>query len=256
MWKFSDIHQVREKWYDFWKDSDNFVSGLRYHEQERGPCGKPISSRVMYFNFLLSPEIGLSKVVSVVQLMILGDQYLSVFFLKDLRRLYRDRLNYLGADEDMIKNVKVTGLKEQLLGKIPRLHIQENRKIVILTVKEDVGRATVEFSQNTWHDEEITKSCENCTYISNYQEKIEGDLSKQHQKLSVPPHLLNLVSLVLDGETTTENASTNAETAATNLAQLLQFNAVKAKTRCDGLLRHSRSPINPLSDKNWTPCSC
>ena len=103
----------------------------------------------MYFNFLLSPEIGLSKVVSVVQLMILGDQYLSVFFLKDLRRLYRDRLNYLGADEDMIKNVKVTGLEEQLLGKIPRLHIQENGKIVILTVKEDVGRATVEFSQNT-----------------------------------------------------------------------------------------------------------
>ena len=103
----------------------------------------------MYFNFLLSPEIGLSKVVSVVQLMILGDQYLSVFFLKDLRRLYRDRLNYLGADEDMIKNVKVTELKEQLLGKIPRLHIQENRKIVILTVKENVGRATVEFSQNT-----------------------------------------------------------------------------------------------------------
>ena len=49
----------------------------------------------------------------------------------------------------MIKNVKVTGLKEQLLGKIPRLHIQENGKIVILTVKEDVGRATVEFSQNT-----------------------------------------------------------------------------------------------------------
>ena len=39
MWKFSDIHQVREKWYDFWKDSDNFVSGLRYHEQERDRVG-------------------------------------------------------------------------------------------------------------------------------------------------------------------------------------------------------------------------
>ena len=52
----------------------------------------------MDFNFLLSAGIALSKVVSVVQEKIFGDQ---------------DQLKYLGADEDMIKNVNVTRLKEQ-----------------------------------------------------------------------------------------------------------------------------------------------
>ena len=54
-----------------------------------------------------------------------------------------------------------------------------------------------------------------------------------------------------------ENASTNAETAATNLAQLLRFDAVKTKQRCDGFLSHfSKFNELPLPEKNWTPCSC
>ena len=66
----------------------------------------------MDFNFLLFAGISLSEVVSVVQEKILGDQNTLVFFLKDLQRLYQDRLKNLGADEDMIKNVNVTRLKE------------------------------------------------------------------------------------------------------------------------------------------------
>ena len=46
---------------------------------------------------------------------------------------------------------------------------------------------------------------------------------------------------MFDGETTIEKASVNAETVATNLAQLLQFNAVKTKRSCDGFLEHSKS---------------
>ena len=75
------------------------------------PCAS-IFSRVMDFNFLLSAGISLSEVVSVVQEKILGDQNTLVFFLKDLQRLYQDWLKNLGADEDMIKNVNVTRLKE------------------------------------------------------------------------------------------------------------------------------------------------
>ena len=57
-------------------------------------------SRVIDFNFALSAGITLSEVVSVVQEKILCDQHTLVFFLKDLRRLYQDRLKYLGRDED------------------------------------------------------------------------------------------------------------------------------------------------------------
>ena len=103
---------------NFREKSANVVSGLEYHEQEREPCA-PFFSRLMDLNFLLSPEIVLSEVVSVVQETILGDQHTSVLFLKDLRRLYQERLKYLGADEDMIKNINVERLKEGLLEEIP-----------------------------------------------------------------------------------------------------------------------------------------
>ena len=112
----------------FREKSVNFISRLEYQEQEREPCA-PIFSRVMDFNFVLSSEIALSKVVSVVQERIFGDQNTSVFFLKDLRSSYQDQLEYRGGDEDMIKNVKMTRLTEQLLGKIPLLQEQKKWKI-------------------------------------------------------------------------------------------------------------------------------
>ena len=61
--------------------------------------------------------------------------------------------------------------------------------------------------------------------------------------------MLNLVSLILDGELAIENLSTNAETATTNLAQLLRFTAVKTKRGCDGFLRHSQCNEPPLPVK-------
>ena len=102
----------------FREKSANVVSGLEHHEQEREPCVL-LFTRLMDFNFLLSPEISLSEVVSVVQETILGRQHTSVLFLKDLRRLYQERLKYLGADEDMIKNVDVERVKKQLFDEIP-----------------------------------------------------------------------------------------------------------------------------------------
>ena len=57
---------------------------------------------------------------------------------------------------------------------------------------------------------------------------------------------ITLISLILDEETITENASTHAETEATNLAQLLRFNAVKTKRRCDGFLKDSKLNESPL----------
>ena len=69
------------------------------------------------------------------------------------------------------------------------------------------------------------------------KETFDGDLSIKRQKESVPLPLLNLVSLIIDGETTIDNATTNAAKVATNLALLLRFNVVKTKRRSDGFLR-------------------
>ena len=79
------------------------------------------------------------------------------------------------------------------------------------------------------------------SYLDFYLQK------RKHLKVLLP--LLNLVSLILYGETIIENALANAETVVTNLAQLLRFNAVKTKQRCDGSLMHSskfNEPLRPL----------
>ena len=89
---------------NFREKSADFVSGLDYQEQEREPY-PPIFNRVMGFNFLLSVRIVLSEVVRVVHEKILGGHHTSVFFLRDLWRLYQDQLKYLSSDEDMIKTL-------------------------------------------------------------------------------------------------------------------------------------------------------
>ena len=158
--------------------------------------------------------------MSIVQEKILGDQNTSAFFLKDLKKLYKDRLKYLGADEDTVKNVNSTRLKDQLLDEIPGLRVQKNRKFIMLTLEEEVGKAMVECSQNTWHDEGIilSKAARIVRrYLFSKDETFDGDLSTKRQKESVPLPLLNLVSLIIDGETTIDNASTNAAKVATNL---------------------------------------
>ena len=85
-----------------------------------------------------------------------------------------------------------------------------------------------------------------CRFLFTKEETFEGDLSKQWQKAFVLLLLLNLISLIFNREKTIENASTNAETVATNWTQLLRSNAVKTKRRCDGFLRHFKFNELPL----------
>ena len=98
--------------------------------------------------------------------------------------------------------------------------------------------------QNTWRDEGIIllKAARIVRRFLFPKEETFGEyLSEQQQKAFVPLPFLHLASLILDREKTIEIAWTNAETVATNLAQLLRFNAVKTKRRCDGFLRQFKS---------------
>ena len=109
-------------------------------------------------------------------------------------------MKYLGADDDIIKNVNATRLKDQLLGEIPGLRVQKSGKFVVLTLEEDVGKAVVECSQNTWHEEGIilSKAARIVRrFLFSKEETFDGDLSIKRKKKSVPLPLLNLVSLII-----------------------------------------------------------
>eukprot|EP00794_Sanderia_malayensis_P004251 gene4251-4816_t len=196
--------------------------------------------------------IALSEVVNLIQGKILIDKQTPVFYMKDLRQVYEDRLRFLGAPEDIIKNVNVTRLKNDLLREIPGMCEQKNGKYVILTVEEQFGKALIECSQSTLQDDGIILS-KAARIVRRFlfasDESFDGDLSRIRQKSSVPLPLLNLVSLIIDGESSFEDMSPFAESIAVNLAQLLRFNAVKTKRRSKGYVRHSRNNEPPLPVK-------
>ena len=69
-------------------------------------------------------------------------------YLKDLRKLYQDRLKCVGASEDIITNVNVMRLKEDLQ-EIPGFLEQRNGRCVVITIADELGKGLVECSQNT-----------------------------------------------------------------------------------------------------------
>ena len=187
--------------------------------------------------------IALSEIASIIEEKVLHDKQTPVFYVKDLKKMYQNRLKTLGASEIMIQNVNVTRMKEDLLEQVPGLREQRDGKYVILTVDDEFGRALIQCSQNTMKEDGIiiskaAKIVRRCMFKED--EIFDGNLSSRKQKSSVSVTLLRLVSLIMNGENSEENVSTAVESSTLNMAQLLRFNSLKGKRRCSGSVRHSR----------------
>ena len=196
--------------------------------------------------------IALSEIASIIEEKVLHDKQTPVFYVKDLKKMYQNRLKTLGASEIMIQNVNVTRMKEDLLEQVPGLREQRDGKYVILTVDDEFGRALIQCSQNTMKEDGIiiskaAKIVRRCMFKED--EIFDGNLSSRKQKSSVSVTLLRLVSLIMNGENSEENVSTAVESLTLNMAQLLRFNSVKGKRRCSGSVRHSRINEPPLPVK-------
>ena len=84
-------------------------------------------------------------------------------------------------------------------------------------------------------------------YIFRKEEFFDGDVSTVRQKKSVPPHLLHLIDLILEGAKQCEDISTSTSAIALKLAELIQFNAVKQRRRSSASIRrYSKSNEPPL----------
>ena len=66
---------------------------------------------------------------------------ISVFMMKELRRLYQEMLRNVDASGEIINNVNVTRLKEETLNKVLTLCKQRIGKFVLLTLDGQVGTA-------------------------------------------------------------------------------------------------------------------
>ena len=65
--------------------------------------------------------ISLNEVLLSMETQIENQIQVPVFFMKDLKKLYQQKLNYLEAAPDFIDNVHVTRLKKEILKRIPGL---------------------------------------------------------------------------------------------------------------------------------------
>ena len=63
--------------------------------------------------------ISLNEVLLSMETQIENQIQVPVFFMKDLKKLYQQKLNYLEAAPDFIDNVHVTRLKKEILKRIP-----------------------------------------------------------------------------------------------------------------------------------------
>ena len=122
--------------------------------------------------------------------------------MKDLRAMYQQTLKQLGASKEQVDRVNVTRLKNNILTEVSGLCEQKKGKYVFLTLDGVMGKALFEASCNSTTDEGII-ICKAASIIRKHMfitdESFDDDLSTIRQKSSVPPHLLHLIGLILEG---------------------------------------------------------
>ena len=190
--------------------------------------------------------IALSEVITAMEAQISDQSQVPVFFMKDIKELYKDKLQYLEASKDLIENIHVTRLKNEILKRIPGLCEQNNGKFSVVTLDGESGRALFKASQTSTTDEGmILSKAARVIRRSMFQKQeiFDGDLSFEKQKLAVSKELLHLVSLILDDNSLSDNndVCTQTEAIKLNLAQLIQYNSVKKKRQLSNKTRHSKN---------------
>uniref|UniRef100_UPI00358F83C1 uncharacterized protein n=1 Tax=Myxine glutinosa TaxID=7769 RepID=UPI00358F83C1 len=151
-----------------------------------------------------------------------------VFRLADLVQLYQSRMEQLGVQLDT--RVHSTRLKQRLLAQFPDMRAHTKGRDILMAFEEDVGAA-------------LAKACEldsdsDAVHLAHAAQIVRSHMFGEAkpftgfpevcQEESVPPLLLALVSMILEGPSIKEQmADTNPAAIAT--AQILKFNSINHK---------------------------
>ena len=87
----------------------------------------------LFVKFFFS-GIALSEVANTIQELIISSETTPVFYMKDLRVMYQEKLEELGASNEQIERVNVTRLKEHLLKEVYDLCEEKEGKCILLTL--------------------------------------------------------------------------------------------------------------------------
>lgn len=175
-----------------------------------------------------------------------------VFKLADLANLYQTRMDQLGVTTASSR-LHSTRLKERLLAALPHLSAHTEGRDVLLTFEDDVGAALKQACRHESDANHLAKAAQIVRQDMFKQSfSFNGSIEKGTQQAVIPPSLLALVNMVMNGPNIKHQSdlSTEATTAARSISQLVMFNSVKharANVCVETGLRHNRERETPLT---------
>jgi len=176
----------------------------------------------------------------------------AVFTLSKLSDLYEEQLKRHNVKGPF--GVHATRLKMRLLENFPGLTAVKQGKHVLLTFNDHLGIALKNIQESpdadAVHLMHTAKIIRDEIFSSGF--KFRGSFNEKDQQNSVPPALLALVSMLLEGPGNFDSTDTQA---ALSISQLIIFNAVKQPRRSAANDEHHRMPIirHPLNQETPLP---
>jgi hypothetical protein len=178
--------------------------------------------------------IALAEVVSSLE-----DSREPVIRLAAVKSSYEQRLRQLGVHS----HVHSTRLKERLLHALPSLTAVEQGRDVLLTLNlgDALFEACTASDDTALHMMRTAKAIRKEMFDTCTTYEFDGSFDGSCQKDSVPPSLLNLMNMLLDGST-----SGSAENAALSISQLIAYNATRHPRKQPSSPRHAKERETPL----------
>lgn len=175
-----------------------------------------------------------------------------VFKLADMAQLYTSRMHQFGVTSD--KRMHTTRLKQRLLAHFPDLRAQSKGRDILLVFDEDIGVALGTACEQD-SDSDAVHLARATQIVRRHifdPKPFTGSFEENCQENSVP-HLLALVSMVLEGPSIKDQIRERSSPATLSIAQILKYNSVKhmrkqapAIANTSLSVRHSSTQETPL----------
>ena len=146
--------------------------------------------------------------------------------------MYQSRLIAHGASHEFAQKAQCTRMSNEIIESIPGLTKtkHEGTNLVALIIDTAFEKAIFDayYTMYTqYHIYQIAQTIRKEMF--NSRVVFDGDVSIKRQKESVPSLLIQLLSVILEGEKADIDSSPGLEKIVTNVAQIIRYHAVKGR---------------------------
>ena len=131
----------------------------------------------------------------------------------------------------MVKNVHSSRLKSRILNRMPELAEHRKGIDILLTFREEVGKAVFGACQQKCYEEDgicLSKAAKIIRkQVGEYERNIKSLLIDGCEEKSVPLSLVTLISMIIGGARISRHVPLVERKTSLNIAQIIRFNLVK-----------------------------